>query len=126
MKEEVRVYDTTMERKRNHRYDEYAERNIERVRSCIYHGSLGWTRLMVFEGVNRTRAVRANLGNAFAPAGSVCRDILHAFVFVNESSTPESVCGQCAAARRSCRAREHGCGCNAGNAGLELCAWLCL
>lgn len=73
---------------------------------------------MVFEGINRTRAVRTNLGNAFTPAWSVCRDIFHAFVFVNESSLPESVCGQCAVTRRSRRAREHGyC-----NAGLRSCA----
>ena len=76
---------------------------------------------MVFEGINRTRAVRANLRNAFAPAGSVRRDVLHAFVFVNESSTPESVCGQCAVARRGCRAREHGCGCNACPKGWMSC-----
>lgn len=70
------------------RYGEYAERDIERVRSCIYHGSLGWARLVVFEGINWTRAVGTILGNAFAPAGSVCGDILHALVFVNESSAP--------------------------------------
>ena len=67
--------------------------------------------------------MRTDLGNALAPAGSVCGYILHAFVLVNESSTPESVRGQCAAARRSCRARKHGNGCNAGLREQELRAF---
>ena len=76
---------------------------------------------MVFEGINRTGAVRTNLGGAFPPAGSVCGDVLHAFVFVNEPSAPESVSSQCATACRGCGARVHDSGCNAGAKEWKLC-----